>query len=75
MITSGQKSALLNTTEAARVLSISPRTLEDWRLRGGGPAFHKLGRAVRYDSEELEAFVRRALRHNTACPQPLSKAA
>lgn len=75
MTTSSQRAVLLNTTEAASVLSISPRTLEDWRLRGGGPPFHKLGRAVRYDPVELAAFVRRALRYDTAGAAPFSQAA
>jgi hypothetical protein len=59
---------LLSTTEAGRLLGVSPRTLEDWRLRGGGPLFRKIGRRiVRYLLSDLLAFVRGAARANTGC--------
>ena len=35
---------LLTTSEAAEHLGTSPRTLEDWRTRGGGPVYLKLGK-------------------------------
>lgn len=34
--------------EAADFLRLSPRTLEKYRVRGGGPPFRKLGRRVVY---------------------------
>ena len=56
----------LTTVEAGAFLGISPRTLEDWRLRGGGPVFRKLGRRlVRYVRDDLEAFIEDAARANT----------
>ena len=59
---------LLSTAEAGAVLGVSPRTLEDWRLRGGGPLFRKLGRRiVRYLASDLSAFVEAAARANTGC--------
>lgn len=59
---------LLSTAEAGRLLGVSPRTLEDWRLRGGGPLFRKLGRRlVRYLSSDLLAFIAEAARANTGC--------
>lgn len=36
----------LTTRQAAEVLGVSPRTLEDWRLRGGGPVYRKVGRRL-----------------------------
>ncbi|WP_084140370.1 helix-turn-helix domain-containing protein [Brevundimonas nasdae] len=48
---------LLCTKEAARLLKVSHRTLEDWRLKGSGPGFVKWGRAVRYRISDLEDFV------------------
>ena len=57
---------LLSTAEAGALLGISPRTLEDWRLRGGGPMFRKLGRRiVRYLASDLMAFVEASARANT----------
>jgi excisionase family DNA binding protein len=57
---------LLTTQEAAERLGASRRTLEDWRLRGNGPVYRKLGkRLVRYSLPGLEAFVSRGARANT----------
>jgi hypothetical protein len=39
---------LIDQRGAADFLSVSTRTLEGWRLRGGGPVFIKAGRSVRY---------------------------
>lgn len=51
-------SAFLTQGEAAHYLRVSPRTLEDWRLKGGGPAFVKMSRrCVRYRRESLDAFA------------------
>lgn len=52
--------------EAAAYLNVSPRTLQAWRLRGGGPAFVKLGNAVRYDRTALDRFIESSTRANTA---------
>ena len=63
-----QAAALLRTSEAGELLGVSPRTLEDWRLRGGGPLFRKLGRrAVRYCLSDLVAFIEAGARANTGC--------
>jgi len=50
---------IYSTKEAARLLGVSHRTLEDWRNRGGGPRFIHLGRLVRYRAADLERFVNR----------------
>lgn len=51
---------LLTTREAATLIHISPRTLEGYRLRGGGPPFYRVGkRSVRYDVGELLAWAKR----------------
>jgi predicted DNA-binding transcriptional regulator AlpA len=47
----------LRTAEAARYVGLSPRTLEALRLRGSGPSFAKLGRAVVYDTEDLDLWL------------------
>ena len=41
---------------AAELLGVSTRTLQAWRVRGGGPRFVKVGRAVRYRRRELVEF-------------------
>ncbi len=57
---------LLTTQEAARELRLTKATLEAWRCRGGGPAFVKFGRAVRYRREDLDKFLISSLRSNTS---------
>ena len=55
----GNPGALLTTEHAAQYLGISPRTLNNWRWMGGGkgPAFVRVGRAVRYSVQTLDAWV------------------
>ena len=50
---------LLTTAEAATYLSVSPRTLEDWRSRLKGPRYIKLPdtQTIRYKSEDLESWI------------------
>lgn len=58
--------SLLDTPDAAEVLGVSPRTMEDWRWRGGGPEWFKVGkRLVRYRLEDLMAFALKSKRQNT----------
>ena len=49
--------ARLDTLEAARVLRLSPGTLEVWRSKGRGPRFRKIGAKVFYDIDDLEEFA------------------
>ncbi|WP_346231570.1 helix-turn-helix domain-containing protein [Parafrigoribacterium mesophilum] len=46
---------ILTQNEVGKLLQISPRTLEDWRLTKSGPPYRKLGKHVRY---ELDAVMR-----------------
>lgn len=48
---------LLNEKQAAEVLGLSHRTLQNWRVKGGGPRFVKLSGSVRYRERDLEAWV------------------
>lgn len=43
---------------AAQMLMVQPQTLAAWRSRGQGPAFVRVGRAVRYLRSDLEQFLR-----------------
>jgi hypothetical protein len=62
----GAQRPLLNDSEAATVLGLSPATLRSWRCRGIGPAFVKMGRgtraAVRYHHDDLNRFIDQARR-------------
>ena len=53
------------TEEAAEYLGLSPATLEAWRFRGEGPAFLKMGKAVRYRQDHLDSFEESRIRRNT----------
>jgi excisionase family DNA binding protein len=49
--------AFLTEKQAARLLSMSHRTLQAWRRTGIGPSFIKLGRAVRYRRDDVIAWA------------------
>jgi excisionase family DNA binding protein len=57
---------LMRESEAAQILGLSKRTLQKWRLTGGGPEFLKFGRAVRYSVESLERWLRQNRRRSTS---------
>lgn len=46
----------MNREQAAEYLGISRATLDTCAVRGGGPAFYKLGRRVVYDRVDLDAW-------------------
>lgn len=49
---------LLDERAAAAILDASVQTLRNWRWRGEGPRFRKIGkRLVRYARADLQAFV------------------
>ena len=47
----------LTTAEAAELLSLKPKTLEDWRWRSCGPPFVRFGRLIRYRAEDLDQWA------------------
>lgn len=58
---------ILNVTEAAKFLRLSPTTLNGWRLTGGGPEFVRLGRRIYYRIDVLEKFlVQNSFPHTSA---------
>lgn len=49
---------LVDENEAAAILGARVQTLRNWRWRGEGPRFHKIGqRLVRYHRADLAAFA------------------
>jgi predicted DNA-binding transcriptional regulator AlpA len=54
---SAMTTAMLTTRDAARYVSLSPRTLERLRLSGDGPRYCKLRKSVRYRQSDLEAWL------------------
>lgn len=62
-MTATSESKLLTTIEAAKVLRLSPRTLERHRVQGTGPSYMKAGRGLRarvlYAPDDLNAWIAR----------------
>ena len=61
---------LYRTTQAADYLDLKKPTLEVWRCRGYGPTFIKMGKAVRYRKEDLDAFLDSKVRKSTSQKDP-----
>lgn len=58
---------LLDTTQAAEYLGgLQPNTLEGWRVSGRGVPFVKIGRLVRYRTEDLDAYLTAQTRTSTS---------
>lgn len=56
----------LHQAEAAFLLGLSERTLEGLRLKGLGPPFYKLGKAVRYTRAQLLSWRAAQERRSTS---------
>jgi excisionase family DNA binding protein len=56
----------LSRREAATYLGVSPRTLEGWAVRGGGPLMLKLGSRVVYRRRDLDAWLTNRERASTS---------
>jgi predicted DNA-binding transcriptional regulator AlpA len=67
-VVSKPENILLTETQAAQRLLLSVRTLQGWRLTGGGPAFIKAGRAVRYRASDIEHWIEGRRRLSTSDP-------
>lgn len=51
-------SNLLTETEVAKILNVSPETLQRWRsTRSTNLTYIKVGRLVRYRIEDIHAFI------------------
>ncbi len=53
----GKTTKYLDTREASRVLKLSHRTLDRYRVTGEGPVFHRFGNRIRYALSDLEAWA------------------
>lgn len=49
---------LLSQKSVARLLCVSPRALEAWRTRGGGPTFVRISaRCIRYRLSDVQGWI------------------
>lgn len=46
-----------DTAGTAAYLNAPERTLEDWRYRGDGPPFVRMGRRIRYRRADVDAWL------------------
>lgn len=57
---------LLTSKEAADFLRMGTSTLAKLRLHGGGPIYTKLGKCVRYSTDDLRTWILQKRRTSTA---------
>lgn len=56
---------LRDTVQAAEFLGMSKRTLDKWRVTGGGPRYYKGGRILYAEKDLLEWLEARNVAHTT----------
>jgi predicted DNA-binding transcriptional regulator AlpA len=47
----------INEKRAAEIMALAVQTLRNQRFRGAGPAYSKIGRAVRYSERDVIEFM------------------
>lgn len=62
----GEVQGYLTTAQAAKYLCVHRKKLDRMRYEGGGPAYYKFGKSVRYRLEDLEAWARPRRRLSTS---------
>ena len=55
--TTKQLEALLNEHDIARITGLSVASVRRWRLIHQGPAYKKIGAAVRYKADDVSAWI------------------
>ena len=58
----------MHPAAAADYMDSSPSTLAKLRLRGGGPTFCRIGRAIRYRRIDLDEWLLATRRRSTSDP-------
>ena len=58
----------VDTVEASRIAGPAEATLETMRVRGGGPEYFKIGKAVRYTRRACFEWRAERRRRNTSDP-------
>jgi predicted DNA-binding transcriptional regulator AlpA len=53
---------LLNEKEVAKLLNLSVKTIQRYRLIGGGPEFIKINKSVRYSPQSIEEYLKPRVR-------------
>lgn len=61
--TKGMNPSYMTTREVAAFLGLSAGTLCVWRCQGKGPSYYKVGNAVRYKIDDIEAWKNANVKH------------
>ena len=48
---------LVTTKKVAEILNMSPRTLENWRGKGRGPTYRRIGGRILYSMADIQKFI------------------
>jgi predicted DNA-binding transcriptional regulator AlpA len=56
---------LLSNEETANLLGLKPATLDNWRWRGVGPTFVRVGSRVKYSESDVLAWLDAQKRRST----------
>lgn len=59
---------LLTEFEVQDQFGLRVGTLRQWRFKGGGPPYLKIGRSCRYTAEDITAFLQAQYRRSTSDP-------
>jgi len=58
---------LLTEQQAATLLNVNPRTLQKWRVQGGGPRFVRMSRrCIRYWPKDIREWVQNRIKSSTS---------
>ncbi len=59
--------ALLTEQQAATLLNVAPRTLQKWRIKGGGPRFVRMSRrCIRYWPKDIKEWAQNRIKSSTS---------
>jgi predicted DNA-binding transcriptional regulator AlpA len=64
---------LLTQKEVKEITGLADSTLEQWRLKGKGPKFIKLGRLVRYRLSDVDTYISRLQGFNSTTEADAAK--
>jgi hypothetical protein len=56
----------LTPSQAGAYIGFTERALIEWRRRGIGPAYSRVGTRVRYSRSELDAYMRERMHTSTS---------
>jgi predicted DNA-binding transcriptional regulator AlpA len=62
--------SLIHEGAAAKILNCKVKSLQAWRVRGGGPPYVKVGRLVRYRPDDVREWIDARIIRSTSSGSP-----